>query len=170
MQSNFFESYILISSSIAIIGLGILYYAFNVNKNIYVIRIGILFVVQLILLIISQIMYDVNEDKRMRKRVIDIIDNKSFQILLNGNILDSTKKRAFAKDLKLIKNISAHHSHPIDTIETQIISSKDTINLIIGQDSQDSTEYWAFIYTDHNFRRYEIGRFYSRTFLIKNEL
>ena len=69
MQSNFFESYILISSSIAIIGLGILYYAFNVNKNIYVIRIGILFVVQLILLIISQIMYDVNEDKRMRKRV-----------------------------------------------------------------------------------------------------
>ncbi len=169
MQSQLFGSYINASSLLALIGFGLLYYALKINKkaNVNFIRIGLLLVIQLIFLIVSEIKYSVNEDKRTRQRVLNIIANPTFNISIKGEELDSSIKNKFSADLKLIKDVQAHHSHPTDTLRIKLQSNKDTLILILGQDSMDSTEIWTEIWTDHNTRLNEIGRFYTRPIMYK---
>lgn len=169
MQSQLFESYINASSLLALIGFGLLYYALKINKkaNVSFISIGLLLVIQLIFLVVSEIMFSVNEDNRTRQRILSIIANPTFSISINGEELDSNMKNKFSADLKLIKAVPAHHSHPTDTLRIKLQSNKDTLILILGQDSMDSTEIWTKICTDHNTRLNEVGRFYTRPIIYK---
>ena len=112
-------------------------------------------------------MFSVNEDNRTRQRILSIIANPTFSISINGEELDSNMKNKFSADLKLIKAVPAHPSHPTDTLRIKLQSNKDTLILILGQDSMDSTEIWTKICTDHNTRLNEVGRFYTRPIIYK---
>jgi hypothetical protein len=167
MTSLFLNSLILPSFFLALIGFIFLAYAFRINKNAHVnfIRIGVLFIAQLILLVASTIITESNADNKSRIQLKGILVNKNTSIVVGEKLLDSNKTKEMSEALKSISDIEAHHSHPIDTLLIQIVYQRDTFNLTLGQDSEIPTEYWVFAdkYCVNN-----IGRIRTPFFIDKN--
>jgi hypothetical protein len=61
---------------------------------------------------------------------------------------------AVINELKKVRSLSDHHSHPERTIQIEIIRKNDVLKIKLGRDSQNQNEYWVFIDGSSN----EIGR------------
>ena len=84
--------------------------------------------------------------------------NDNFEIKINGEKIEN--KFIVLKELKKVKIVSAHHSHPTEKIAIEIIAQSKTYNFELRSDSKIKNEYWVY----HSDKSREIGRIRTRIF------
>jgi hypothetical protein len=84
--------------------------------------------------------------------------NDNFKIEINGEKVEN--KFILLKELKKVKIVSAHHSHPTEKIDIEIIAQSKTYNFQLRRDSKIKNEYWVY----HLDKSHEIGRIRTRIF------
>jgi hypothetical protein len=157
-----------LSIALGFIGFALMFYTLSINKKAIgkLTGVGFLLFSQLFIYIFISIFSGIDDINSKRKKVREVLARSDVKVIFNGKLLDTVKTKEVVTALMTIDNINAHHSHPLHVKPIQLISLKDTLNLEIGQDSDDSTEYWIFSGKNETN---EIGRI--RTFLeFKNGL
>jgi hypothetical protein len=102
-----------------------------------------------------------------RNELKTFLTNKELIVVVNRKELNSVYSNILIVELKSIGYKSAHHSRPINEFSVDISDSKETIELIIGQDSKNKNEYWIFM---KKYNSIEIGRINTRVFeVLKKE-
>ncbi len=147
-----------ISFGLAVIGFIILFYIrWFANKKftrlsaIGAILFGQVFVVGIIWIFINS----TNQEDDSTK-LKHFISSNTLTVKLNNKLLDSASSNDLLKHLITIRDVQAHHSHPVDTNKVELSTSQFTVNLSLGKDSEKSNEYW--IYWIKNSSYYLIGR------------
>ena len=78
------------------------------------------------------------------KKVKNHLEQPDLKIKVSGIELDSSLRLTVLSELKSIKRIRAHNSHPVNNIIINLYSKNDSIKLEIGKDVDVKNEYWVF--------------------------
>ena len=93
-----------------------------------------------------------------RKELKEFLCKNDFVLKIDGKEIDSENSKVIITELRTIDNIAAHHSHPTNKTDVQIISDNETINLSLEKDSDIDSEYWVFWDKYNSTTLIEIGR------------
>jgi len=96
---------------------------------------------------------------KSKKELLHFINDKSnsYEIIINGRRMYDVN--IVVEELRKIKNIVPHSSHPINEIKISITNEKrQTMELVIGRDSDRKTEYWVYVPKYRHTSINEIGR------------
>jgi len=84
------------------------------------------------------------------------------RVLVNGQ--EPNDQAAVLAAVRSLESGLGHHSHPLDPIHIEIISSAGSVALEMGRDSERPDEYWVFMPRYWATKTLEIGRLTSTVF------
>lgn len=85
-----------------------------------------------------------SDDDITRYRMREKLEDRSYQLYLNGELMDSLNTSLLVKELSQMDRPNYHNSDPKENFQLTMISKIDTLNVVLGQDSEFPTEYWVF--------------------------
>ena len=154
------DTILLISSALACVGFIILFYVrwFKEDKFTKFTAVGaILFIQAFIVFAATGITNSSKQDEAL-KELKQFLKQDSLRVKIDDEFLDSLSTIKILGAIRSVKDIKAHHSHPVNTIDIQIFVSNNTkpVHLSLSKDSQRPNEYWVFwpAYSNEN----EVGR------------
>jgi hypothetical protein len=135
-----------ISFCLGIAGFFILSYVqgFKKDKFTRVTAFGGILVVQVFVIFFAVFFIGSNEKKRARNHFNKLIRRDSLYVNIINQDIDSIERRNLLYILQNNKDIHGHNSSPVETINIQIFSPKDTLTIMLRKDSEIPNEYWVF--------------------------
>ena len=121
------------------------------------------FVVVLLLLITMWTTFNAT-DKRLKSVRVGILESlremdENARVFIDGKPIKSAQ--VVIKDLCLMGEHRAHHSHPGKRFRIRVDGSDNSVILELGRDSEIQTEYWVFNPQSEFFKDTIIGSFQS---------
>lgn len=104
----------------------------------------------------STISYIVKESAR--QEIKDFLYSTDLVVLVNEKSINQEFKQSVVSELKKIRNIPGHHSHPTGEIEIILESGINKIVLSLRQDSEFEDEYWIYLNKYKITSNNEVGR------------
>lgn len=112
-----------------------------VNSRKFV-KFGIICLTPIVVLTIFSVIAEFIMDINARKNLKEILKKKDLHVLLNDRVISNDSIQIYTNELKNVKRFINHHSVPRKGLRIDLINNKDTISLILRQDSDRKTEYW----------------------------
>ena len=99
-----------------------------------------------------------------RQEILTFLKRPNVTVLVDNHSPSDSVAFKLLTDLRNLKNLSAHSSHPTDMFSILLLDKRDTLSLTIGKDSQIKTEFWIFLNKYKTTTSNDIGRFTTNEF------